>query len=178
MLLHIISNPLVYHRIQDEIDRGISEGAISSPIRVDEARNLPYLQACIREGLRIFPPITYLRERVTPPGGDTIDGRYIPSGVNIGLNLPGLLLDPVFGLDVKVFRPERWLTAEPEKLREMDRVLDLTFGWGPTRCLGVRMANANQSKFLVEVRDDSSYLSAHEIRLLKQDANTQSFWAL
>ena len=29
--------------------------------------------------------------------------------------------------------------------------MELVFGWGPTRCLGIRMANTNQSKFFVEV---------------------------
>ena len=124
---------------------------ISYPALEDEVRKLPYLQACIREGLRIFPPITYLRERVTPAQGDTLNGFFIPGGVNVGLNLPGLLLNQVFAPDPRVFRPERWLDADPRHLREMERVMELVFGFGPTRCLGIRMANTNQSKFFVEV---------------------------
>jgi cytochrome P450 len=135
----------------EEIDNGIANGSISNPAQEQEVRKLPYLQACIREGLRIFPPITYLRERVTPPQGDTLSGFKLPGGVNIGFNLPGLLLNPVFEPDAKTFRPERWLKTEPGKLREMEHVMDLVFGWGSTRCLGIRIANANQSKFFVEV---------------------------
>lgn len=101
----------------------------------------------------MFPPITYLRERVTPPQGDTLNGFFVPGGVNIGFNLPGLLLNQAFDPDPKVFRPERWLDVEPGHLREMERVMELVFGWGPTRCLGIRMANANQSKFFVEVSE-------------------------
>ena len=151
ILLHIITNPLVYNRVVCEIDTHIANNMISSPALEDEVRKLPYLQACIREGLRIFPPITYLRERVTPPEGDTINGMPVPGGVNVGFNLPGLLLNQAFAPDPRVFRPERWLVAEPGQLREMERVMELVFGWGPTRCLGIRMANANQSKFFVEV---------------------------
>ncbi|KAF4634721.1 hypothetical protein G7Y89_g3383 [Cudoniella acicularis] len=145
ILLHIMSNPLIYARLRQEIDDGIAEGTISTPALEEQVRKLPYLQACIREGLRIFPPITYLRERVTPPQGDILSGHFIPGGVNIGFNLPGLLLNPVFEPDARTFRPERWLETEPEKLRKMERVMDLVFGWGSTRCLGIRMANANQS---------------------------------
>ena len=96
-------------------------------------------------------PITYLRERVTPPSGDTLNGVFVPGGVNIGFNLPGLLLNGVFGPDAKIFRPERWLDTDSKRLREMERVMELVFGWGSTRCLGIRMANTNQSKFFVEV---------------------------
>ena len=101
--------------------------------------------------MRIFPPITYLRERVTPKQGDSLNGFFIPAGVNVGFNLPGLLLNDIFNPDPKTFRPERWLEEEPERLRSMDRVMELVFGWGSTRCLGICMANANQSKFFVEV---------------------------
>ena len=35
---------------------GIAQGSISSPITDFEARKFPYLQAVIKEGLRILPP--------------------------------------------------------------------------------------------------------------------------
>ncbi len=82
-------------------------------------QKLPYLQACIKEGLRIFPPITALRERVVPPGGDTIGDVVLPGGTTVGLNLPGLLTNEAFGPDAKVYRLERWLNASPEQLRRM-----------------------------------------------------------
>ena len=151
ILLHVITNPLIYLRLQREIDSGIMDGRISTPAREDEVRKLPYLQACIREALRIFPPITYLRERVTPKDGDTLNGYPIPAGVNIGFNLPGLLLNNVFGCDARTFRPERWLDQEPAHLRNMESTMDFVFGWGATSCLGRRMAKANQSMFIVEV---------------------------
>lgn len=151
ILLHVISNPLVYTRLVQEIEAAIARGLISNPAREEELRKLPYLQACIREGLRVFPPLTYLRERVVPPQGDYLCGFHIPSGTNIGLNLPGLLLNPVFGLDARTFRPERWLGQEPGNLKEMERVMDLVWGGGSTRCLGIRIANASQSKFFLEV---------------------------
>ncbi|KAI9783035.1 MAG: hypothetical protein M1816_001612 [Peltula sp. TS41687] len=150
-LLYIISNPLIYARLQAEIDAAVATGSISSMVRNGEARKLLYLQACIKEGIRIFPPITALRERVTPPEGDTIRGHYIPGGVNIGLNMRGLLLNEVFGPDPEVFRPERWLDSDPDKLQDMERVHELVFNWGYTRCLGIHLATTMISKFFVEV---------------------------
>jgi cytochrome P450 len=119
---------------------------------------LPYLQACMKEGLRMFPPITALRERVVPVGGDTVQGHFLPAGTCIGLNLPGLLTHPVFGSDSKVFRPERWLNAPSEQLRAMERTQELMFNWGFTRCMGIRLANMMIGKFMVEVSTISSWL--------------------
>lgn len=150
-LLSIISNPRVYTRLVGEIDEAVSLGKVSSPILDEEARQLPYLQACIKEGLRRFPPITQLRERMAPPEGDTYKGRHIPGGTFIGLNAWGLQLNPVFGDDSEVFRPERWLIDDEDRIKEMNRVQELIFGYGTTRCLGIPIAMMNLNKVFVEV---------------------------
>ncbi|KAF2147000.1 uncharacterized protein K452DRAFT_314252 [Aplosporella prunicola CBS 121167] len=150
-LLSIISNPRVYTRLVREIDDGIRRGIVSSPIAEEEAKRLPYLQAVIKEGLRRFPPITQLRERMVPPEGDWYDGKFIPPGTYVGLNAWGLQLDPVFGSDPEVFRPERWLVDDPERLRRMGQVQELIFGHGTTRCLGIPIAMMNLNKIFVEL---------------------------
>lgn len=136
------------------------KGLLSSPVTNAEANSLPYLQAVIRKGLRRFPPITQLREREAPPQGlDLPDGRHIPAGTFVGLNAWGTQLNPVFGDDAHVFRPERWLTEsygdEPDggvaKLAAMAKVQELIFGHGMTRCLGVPIAMMNLNKMFVEV---------------------------
>ncbi len=150
ILLAIISNPGIYAKLQREIDTAAS-GTISSPITDVEARKLPYLQACIMEGLRHFPPTAQLRERVTPPEGAKINDYSIPGGVFIGFNTWGLQLDPIYGPDPEIFRPERWLTEDRERLMEMRRVHELIFGYGNTKCLGAPIAALNLNKVFVEV---------------------------
>ena len=151
-LLHIISNPVIYAKLQREIDAAESNTRISNPVQDLEAKNLPYLQACIKEGLRIFPPITQLRERVTPSGGDTIDGRFIPGGTFIGINARGAQRNQdVYGSDADVFRPERWLRADQEKLKEMEMVHSLIFSYGNSKCLGIPIAMMNLNKIFVQV---------------------------
>ena len=139
-------------RLQLEIDHAIARSALPECVRNEEvSRELPYLQACIKEGLRVFPPITALRERVTPPEGDYIGGYHVPGGVNIGLNMRGVLRDKVFGSDPEVFRPERWLGQIPEHLKQMEKVQELIFGHGFTRCLGIPIATMSLNKVFVEV---------------------------
>jgi cytochrome P450 len=45
---------------------------------------MPYLQATIKEGLRIWPPAVGLFAKRVPPEGDTINGKYVPGGTKIG----------------------------------------------------------------------------------------------
>ena len=71
-------------RLRAEIDEAVGNGSISSPIEDSEARTLLYLQACIKEGLRMFPPVTSLFPKVVPPEGDTINGVFLPGGTEIG----------------------------------------------------------------------------------------------
>ncbi|KAL8793769.1 MAG: hypothetical protein Q9195_003599 [Heterodermia aff. obscurata] len=151
ILLAILSNPTSYAKLQKEIDEAIAKGAISSPVRDSEAKQLSYLQACITEGLRKFPPITLLRERVAPSEGDFVLGHHIPAGTNIGINAWGLQLNPVFGPDPEVFRPERWLIDDQERLREMRQVQELVFGYGSTKCLGKAISAINMNKMFVEL---------------------------
>lgn len=151
ILLMIISNPRVYKKLQHEIDDMGSRGQLSSPVSDEQSKQMTYLQACIKEGLRRYPPITQLRERMSPPEGDMYKGRAIPAGTFVGINAWGLQLNAVFGDDADSFRPERWLEASPEQLRKMEDVHSLIFGYGSTRCLGIPIAMMNLNKVFVEL---------------------------
>lgn len=84
VFLYVITSPLMFAKLRSEIDTAIHENRISSPILDVEARQLPYLQACIKEALRLWPPVTGLLQKVVAPEGDTIDGKFVPGGTFIG----------------------------------------------------------------------------------------------
>ena len=86
-ILFIITSPRVLWRLTGEIDEAANKGSISSPIQDSEARDLPYLQACIKEGLRFFPPSTGMFYKTVPPEGDTVNGVFLPGGTQIGYHL-------------------------------------------------------------------------------------------
>lgn len=60
------------------------KGCISNPIQDSEAKALPYLQACIKEGLRLHPPTTALLNKTVPTEGDHLNGVFLPGGTEIG----------------------------------------------------------------------------------------------
>ncbi|KKY16825.1 putative cytochrome p450 [Phaeomoniella chlamydospora] len=151
-LLYIISHPRVYNKLQAEIDEAERNGAISNPITNNEAKNLPYLQAVIKEGLRIFPPLTGLMTKLVPPEGDTINGQFIPGGTEIGYNAWGTHhRKETFGEDAILFRPERWLEADPDQLRAMENSNELVFGSGRYKCLGHPVAHIELNKTFLQL---------------------------
>jgi cytochrome P450 len=130
----------------------ISEASISTPITDAEARKLPYLQAVIKEGLRIFPPVTGIMFKEVPAGGDTIKGFYVPEGTGIGWSSFGLMRNvEVWGDDAKLFRPERWLEGAPEETKKKEIDVEMVFGYGKYQCLGKNVAYLELNKVFVEV---------------------------
>lgn len=68
------------------------------------------------------------------------------------INLVGLMRSrEVFGEDVDVFRPERFLDVDDEMAVRRRKVVDLNFGHGRWLCLGKALALLELNKIFVEV---------------------------
>ncbi|KAK4505181.1 hypothetical protein PRZ48_003144 [Zasmidium cellare] len=160
-LLCIISNPRVSTRLSAEIEDAVRFGKASRDgiITDEQARTLPYLQACIKEGLRWFPPIAGMLAKYTPPEGDVLCGFQVPGHVSIGYSASAVHHSTaLFGPDEEVFRPERWLTPtqggdEPsiEKIKAMEKNNELLFGYGKYQCLGKSVAAIELNKVVFEL---------------------------
>jgi len=152
-MLYIMTSPRVYSTLQAEIDAAVRENRASRPvIQSEEAESLPYLQAVIKEGLRIWPPGTGLLAKQVPAKGDIVNGVFLPGGTKIGVNMWALLRDPeVFGKDATSFRPERWLEADAERYAKMEKVQELVWGYGKYVCLGKSVAKIELNKIFFEL---------------------------
>jgi cytochrome P450 len=161
-LLYIISNPRVYNKLQLEIESvPVSEAIIAS----STARELPYLQAIIKEGIRIWPGSTIPVPKVVPPEGDTFNGVFIPGGTEIGSDTWGIQRSKaIFGYDADRFRPERWLEESGDTLHKMESTMGLVFGTGKYGCLGKNIALMELDKIFFEV--SLTFLHLLALRLL------------
>lgn len=160
-LLHIITNPRVYTKIQDEIDMAVRDSrappASGGLITGAQTKQLPYLQATIREGLRLWAPVDGLFARDVPPGGDTVfvNGKpvFLPGGVSIGRSGTAMYRNTeIYGQDADAFRPERWFEPDTDKLAEMTRTSDMVFNHGKAQCLGKAITQIEVGKTIFEVR--------------------------
>ncbi|KKY36053.1 putative benzoate 4-monooxygenase cytochrome p450 [Diaporthe ampelina] len=172
-MLYLMSSPQAYRKLAHEIRTAAAKGQISSPITDEEARTLPYLQAVIKEGLRVFPPVTGLMPTVVPPGGDVIRGIPVPEGTEVGWSAFGVQHNKgVYGLDAETFRPERWLEVKDDLLlQQMTSTWELVFKYGKWQCLGRSVALLELNKIFVEL------LRRYDFGLLNPPSPWNSFSA-
>jgi len=136
----LLKHPIVYAKLMKELDDAVANGAVESrpdkTVSWAESQKLPYLDAVIQESFRMHPAAGLILERIVPPQGMDILGNFVPGGTIVGCNPWVLHRRPeIFGSDVDTFRPERWLEANPSKLKEMKATM-FQFGAGARTCIG------------------------------------------
>ncbi|KAJ8130172.1 hypothetical protein O1611_g3455 [Lasiodiplodia mahajangana] len=151
-MLHIMTCPRVYNKLKQEIRDTIVGGNVACPIQFEEAKRLSYLQAVVYEGLRMRPPAPGLYPKSVPPEGDIIHEKFIPGGTAIGMNTASLFSSTTeFGKDAAIFRPERFTEADEQKRAEMERLVELAFGYGRFQCSGKPIAFMELNKVYFEL---------------------------
>jgi cytochrome P450 len=78
---YLLKNPRKLQRLQDEIDTVMMRRSTSEPVTYRESQQMIYLQACIKEALRLHPATGYPLLRVVPQGGAALAGKFFPQGV-------------------------------------------------------------------------------------------------
>ena len=152
-LFLLAGTPMSYAKLRAEIDAATNDGSLSYPVTsYSEAQKLPYLTACLWEGLRMYPPLFGLKAKSAPLGGDTFKGVYYPEGTEVAVCDDALCRNTViFGEDAHLFRPDRWVQADPETRVKYRQTVDVVFGSGRFMCLGRHIAMMEIHKALVEV---------------------------
>ena len=148
---NIISDSKIYDKVMLEIRAFTSQGDLNTPIAsFAQIQNMPYFTSCVWESARLSPPIPVVLPRNVSSGGLVLDGQFIPEGTSIGASPSVVNRDPsVFGTDVDVFRPERWLGPK-DTVRQMHRFL-FTWGFGSRKCVGRNLALMETYKLCVQV---------------------------
>ncbi|KAG8157564.1 hypothetical protein KVR01_012606 [Diaporthe batatas] len=167
----LMTTPRVYQKLKSHINEAIQAGVASSPITVEEAKKLPYLQAVLSEGIRMRPPAPYGHYKVVPPGGDTLNGLFIPEGTAVGHNSFSMMRrKEIFGEDVGIFRPERWLECSDAQRQQMDRTVDIHFGGGRWMCAGKLVAYTELYKIYFELLREFDFQLVNTSMPYKEDS--------
>ncbi|EEU36767.1 uncharacterized protein NECHADRAFT_88923 [Fusarium vanettenii 77-13-4] len=154
ILYHLLRNPDKLRILREEIEGFFSnKTGPATSINFQDSLGLPYLQAVIKEALRMHPATGLPIERVVPKGGAAISGKFFPEGVRGHLcSANGITLitetdHPIFGQDANSFRPERWLTTDADQLSKMSRHW-MPFGLGSRTCIGRHISTLEISKMI------------------------------
>lgn len=130
-LMYQISRPESFH-VQESLFRELEEN------RHKSLDDLKYLDAVVKEGLRLFPPIPMSQPRYVPIGGRTIDGHYLREGTIVSCQAYSVhrLNEGVYRNGDK-FVPERWLDTQDNP--DLNRLF-FSFGSGARGCTGRQYA--------------------------------------
>ncbi|KAG6008149.1 hypothetical protein E4U21_004906 [Claviceps maximensis] len=135
---HILRYPEAYDKLCREIRSSFAD---ESGITGESLARLPFLNACVRETLRLLPPANgKTAQRIAPQGH--IAGIHITAGTIVSADLYTIQRSPEYFADASTFRPERWLDGEEsaDEFKTDHLTAYRPFLIGSRACIGRHMA--------------------------------------
>ncbi|KAL4758044.1 cytochrome P450 [Aspergillus foveolatus] len=134
LLARLLRNTDKMQKLYEEV-RGAFQN--EDEITYQRTSQLPYLNACLEEGLRIHPPVPTGLLRTVPHAGDVIDGHWVPGGTSVSVGGWAASHNPVNFRDCDTFIPERWLNdAYSDDIKSGMQ----PFSLGPRGCIGKNLS--------------------------------------
>ncbi|KAH7089414.1 cytochrome P450 [Paraphoma chrysanthemicola] len=159
-IYYIYHHRNVLAKLRDEIDMMAHKGLISDPITFQEAQSMPYLQAVIKESLRVHPAVGTILPRKVPKGGVKLAGTFFPEGTDVGANAWVLHYSKdIYGDDAADYKPERWLEAKADN-DSRDSMM-LAFGAGSRSCIGKNISLLEITKLLPQIVRKLDFIFDH-----------------
>ncbi|EXA29866.1 pisatin demethylase [Fusarium oxysporum f. sp. pisi HDV247] len=144
ILYYLYTNPRTLQCLREELDRYVKV----DPLSFQKSQSMSYLQAVIKEALRLHPGVGTQLTRVVPKGGLVIEGQFFPEGTEVGVNGWALYhKKAIFGVDASEFRPERWL----ETGENLNIGGSFAFGAGSRSCIGKNISILEMSKAIPQI---------------------------
>jgi len=132
---YIISQPRVYKRLRDELCEALPDPSATPDLL--QLEKLPYLGACIREGIRLSYGVTARNPRL-PDKPIMYKDWVIPARTPVSMTIVDVHHDEEVYPNSRSFVPERWLdNPKTSNGSPLDRYF-VAFGKGPRSCLGIK----------------------------------------
>uniref|UniRef100_K3WS28 Cytochrome P450 n=1 Tax=Globisporangium ultimum (strain ATCC 200006 / CBS 805.95 / DAOM BR144) TaxID=431595 RepID=K3WS28_GLOUD len=133
--------PEIADKIRAELKQKLGMDAASSKIpSMEELKQLTYLEAVVRENLRLNPPVPVSGRTAC---ADTVlcDGTFVAKGTRIALATYAQgRMKSIWGEDAAEFNPDRWIDPTTGNLISVSAYKFSTFFAGPRTCLGLNFA--------------------------------------
>ena len=129
---HLLAqDPRVEETLLEELRRVLNGRAPE----IEDLPRLPYLDAVIKEVLRLYPAAYIIQRTSTEP--IDLGGYHFPKGTTLLMPQWVVHRDPRYFDEPELFRPERWLDGLADRLPPYAY---FPFGGGPRRCIGQAFA--------------------------------------
>lgn len=107
-------------------------------LRMEELHKLPYLEACIKESLRLNGGVI---TRTALEDVTLSDGTFVPEGSAMVISIYAMgRRKETWGEDAEEFIPERWIDEATGKVKPVSPFKFMPFLAGARQCLGMRFA--------------------------------------
>ncbi|KAJ4838352.1 hypothetical protein Tsubulata_019991 [Turnera subulata] len=132
----LVNNQHVLKKAQEELDLHIGTAR-----NVDESdiKNLNYLQAIIKETLRLYPPSPIIGLRAAMEDCNLSAGYHIPAGTRLMVNAWKIQRDERVWPNPDDFQPERFLTSRKDIDFKGQNLEFIPFGSGRRSCPGLSL---------------------------------------
>ncbi|KPI45628.1 putative sterigmatocystin biosynthesis monooxygenase stcF [Cyphellophora attinorum] len=134
----LLRNPRELKILQEEVRSTFNS---ADDITLARVNALKYQNACISEGLRLWPAGPETTRRTVNKGGKVIAGEHVPAGTHVGVYHWVAGRYPGAWKDAESFVPERWLPGGADHKDDLKGVIQ-PFNVGPRNCVGQQLANA------------------------------------
>ncbi|ORX68101.1 cytochrome P450 [Linderina pennispora] len=161
-LVHLLLlHPEIYAQAVSEV-RG--KFAADHVITYTEAKkHLPFVNACIYEALRLYPLGGGYVPRISPAGGITLQGYFIPEGTEINANFYGASIHKGAWAEPLRYDPTRFLANEEARLNFF------AFSPGVRICPGRHLAWAEMSTIIANMLKDYDWSLPKDLTHLGPD---------
>ncbi|KAK8521727.1 hypothetical protein V6N13_021810 [Hibiscus sabdariffa] len=129
----LLNHPDVLKAAREELDRQVGK---ERWVQESDIKNLKYLQAIVKETLRLYPPgpLTGIREATKDC---RIAGYDVPKGTRLIVNLWKLQRDPRVWENAELFQPERFMTTHGDVDVRGQNFEYMPFSSGRRGCPGI-----------------------------------------
>uniref|UniRef100_UPI0037E7945B cytochrome P450 4T8 n=1 Tax=Semicossyphus pulcher TaxID=241346 RepID=UPI0037E7945B len=150
ILYNLACHPEHQQMCRDEINE-VLDG--KETMEWEDLSKIPYTTMCIKESLRLYPPVPGISRKITKPM-TFFDGRTLPAGTLVGTTVFGIHRNPTVWENPDEFDPLRFL---PENVSKRSPHAFVPFSAGPRNCIGQAFA-MNEMKVLTALMLKRYYL--------------------
>ncbi|KAF9886747.1 hypothetical protein FE257_011124 [Aspergillus nanangensis] len=130
LFYQLLRNPDKMEKLVNEV-RGTFQK--DSDIEMRALEHMKYLNACLEEALRVYPPVPVGLPRVTPDDGLMVCGEYVPGKTALSVNQWATYRSAKNFKRPDDFIPERWTNSD---FASDNKAAFQPFSFGPRNCLG------------------------------------------
>lgn len=160
IMARMVLHPDVQKKAREEIDTCVGQ---NSHVRDSNIPNLPYLQAIVKEVLRLHPPGPLLSWARVAVHDVHVDKVFVPAGTTAMVNMWAISHDSSIWEDPWAFKPERFLKEDVSIMGSDLRLAP--FGAGRRVCPGRALGLATTHLWLAQLLHKFIWLPAQHVDL-------------